>query len=146
MLFESFSKGPRSFPYAFIITGKVTALETIYGPTFDDHGIFVLGGDQQVFDGAITLEVGLYTIPPTDLFNDFAETLGVGYYYMTLSFNFTGNGLGTCNALAVSFIIHLLGRPGNPFLHLVQSPFGIFAMGKCFPEMFQFPLESPYAS
>ena len=29
--------------------------------------VFVLGGDQQDFDGAITFEVGLYTIPPTDL-------------------------------------------------------------------------------
>ena len=34
MLFESFSKGPRGFPYVFIIVGKVT---TVYGPTFVDH-------------------------------------------------------------------------------------------------------------
>ena len=26
VLFESFSKGPRGFPYVFIITGKVTVL------------------------------------------------------------------------------------------------------------------------
>ena len=45
VLFESFSKGPRGFPYVFIIAGKVTALEPVYGPTFVDHGVFVLGGD-----------------------------------------------------------------------------------------------------
>ena len=44
VLFESFSKGPRGFPYVFIITGKATALEPVYGPTFVDHGVFVLGG------------------------------------------------------------------------------------------------------
>ena len=67
MFFESFSKGLRSSPYVFIIAGKVTTLEPVYGPTFVDHGVFVLGGDQQVFDAAVTFEVGLYTIPPTDL-------------------------------------------------------------------------------
>ena len=66
VLFESFFKGPRDFPYVFIITSKVTTLEPIYGPTFVDHGVFVLGGDQQIFDGAVTFEVGLYTIPSTD--------------------------------------------------------------------------------
>ena len=109
MLFESLPKGPRSFPYVFIITSKVPTLEPIYGPTFVDHGVFVLGGHQQAFDGAITFEVGLYTISPTDLFNVFAETLGVMYYYMAFSFNFNGNGLGACSALAVGPIIDLTG-------------------------------------
>ena len=43
VLFESFSKGPGGFHYVFIITGEVTTLEPIYGPTFADHGVFVLG-------------------------------------------------------------------------------------------------------
>ena len=42
VLFESV-KGPGGFPYAFIITGKVITLEPVYGPTFADHGVFVLG-------------------------------------------------------------------------------------------------------
>ena len=46
VLFESFSKGPRCFPYAFTIAGKVTILEPVYGSTFVDYGVFVLGGDQ----------------------------------------------------------------------------------------------------
>ena len=80
VLFESFSKGPRGFPYVFIIAGKVTTLELVYGPNFVDHGVFVLGGDQQIFDGTITFEVGLYTIFHTYPFNAFVETLGVWYY------------------------------------------------------------------
>ena len=94
-------------PYVFIIIGKVTALEPVYGATFVGHGVFVLWGDQQVFNGAVTFEVGLYTIPPTDSFNAFTETLGVGDNDMTLGFNFIGSGLGTCNTLAVSSIIDL---------------------------------------
>ena len=46
VLFESFFKGPGGSPYVFIITGKVTTLELIYGSTFADHGVYVLGGDQ----------------------------------------------------------------------------------------------------
>ena len=43
VLFESFSKDPGGSPYVFIITGNITALEPIYGPTFADLGVFVLG-------------------------------------------------------------------------------------------------------
>ena len=46
VLSESFSVGLRGFPCVFIIAGKVTTLEPVYGPTFVDHGVFVLGGDQ----------------------------------------------------------------------------------------------------
>ena len=83
----------------------------------------------------------LYTLPPTDLFNALAETLGVWYDYVTLGFYFIGSGLGACSTLAVSPITDLTGRPGKSFLHLVQSPLGVFAIGKSFPEMFHFFLE-----
>ena len=46
VLFVSFTKGPGGFAYIFIITAEVTTLEPIYGPTFADHRIIVLGGDQ----------------------------------------------------------------------------------------------------
>ena len=46
VLFESLTKGPGGFPYVFIITGKVTTMEPVYGPTFVDHEVFVLGGDK----------------------------------------------------------------------------------------------------
>ena len=77
VFFESFSKGPRGFPYVFIITGKVITLELVYSPTFVDHGVFVLWRDKYIFEGAITFEVGLYTTPPADPFNAFAKTLGL---------------------------------------------------------------------
>ena len=32
VLFESFPKGPRGYAYVFIIAGKITALEPVYGP------------------------------------------------------------------------------------------------------------------
>ena len=48
VLFESFSKGLRDFPYVFIITGKVTTLEPVYGPTFIDNGVFVFGETSRV--------------------------------------------------------------------------------------------------
>ena len=43
MHFESFSKGPRGFPYVLIITCKVPTLEPVDGPTFVSHGILVFG-------------------------------------------------------------------------------------------------------
>ena len=130
MLFEPFSKCPGDFPYIFItITGKVTTLEPIYGPTFADHGVFVLGGDQLVPDGITTFKADLYAIPPTDLLVTFTETLCVRYNNMNLCFNFIGSGLGTCSALFVNPISTFSGGLVNPFLHLVQSPFGVFALG-----------------
>ena len=41
----SFNKGPGGFAYVFIITGEVTTLEAINGPTLADHRVFVLRGD-----------------------------------------------------------------------------------------------------
>ena len=60
---------------------------------------------------------------------------------MTLGFNFIGIILDACGALATSPVIDLTGWPGKFFLHLVESPFGVFTISKCFPEMFHFFLE-----
>ena len=57
MLLVSFIKGPGGFPYVFIITCEVPTLIPVDGITLGDHGVFVLRGDQEVFDGASTLEV-----------------------------------------------------------------------------------------
>ena len=64
-----------------------------------------------------------------------SETFCVRYNNMTLGFNFIGDGLGTCSALVVSPISNLLGGPIKPFLHLVQSPFWVFTLGECLPEV-----------
>ena len=133
VLFESFSKGPGSFPYVFIITGKVTTLEPIYGPIFADHGVFSLGRP-----------VGswwCYYHWGGSVCHAFAETLCIMYDYMTLGFDFIGSWLGACSALVVSPIIDLPGGPVNPFLYLVQSPFWVFTLGECLPEMIHFFVE-----
>ena len=87
------------------------------------------------------VEVSLDTIPTTDLFDTFTKTLCVGYDYVALTLNFSGVSRGTIGTLVVNPINGLTGRPVEPFLHLVQSPFRIFALGESFPEVFFFLFE-----
>ena len=141
MLFVSFTKGPGGFPYVFIITDEVPTLIPIDGITLGDHGVFVLRGDQEVFGGAATFEVSLDTIPSTDLFDAFTKTLCVRYDYVTLTLNFSGGSRGTVSTLVVSPINGLTGRPVEPFLHFVQNPFGVLALGESLPEVFFFLFE-----
>ena len=89
------------------------------------------------FDGSATFEVGLDAIPTTDLFDASTKTLCVGYDNMPLIFDFIVGRLGTISAL----IIDLSGRPDESFLHLVQSPFWVFAFGESLPEVVLFLLE-----
>ena len=86
MLFVSFTKCPGDSPYVFLITSLVTALVPIDGTTLVDHGVFVLGRDQEVFDGFATFEVGLNAISTKDLFDTLTKTLCVGYDNVTLVF------------------------------------------------------------
>ena len=109
----------------------------IDGTTLVDHRVFVLGGDQKVFDGSATFEVSLDAISTTDLFDTFTKTLCVGYDNMTLTLHSMVGRLDT----AVAPIINLSGRPVKPFLHLVQSPFGVVAIGESFPEVLLFFLK-----
>ena len=141
MFFVSFTKGPGGSTYVFIITGKVPTLIPIDGITLGDHRVFVLRGDQEVLDGAATFEMSLDAIPTTDLFDAFTKTLCVGYDYVTLTLNFFSGNRGTIGTLVVNPIKGLSGRPVEPFLHLVQSPFGILALGESFPEVFLFLFE-----
>ena len=113
----------------------------IYGTTLVDHGVFVLGGDQEVLDGAATFEVGLNAISTTDLFDAFTTTLCVGYDNVTLSFDCFGDSLGTCGVLGINPINGLTGRLVMSFLHLVQSLFRIFAFSESLPEVVPFLLE-----
>ena len=140
VLFVSFTKGPGGFPYVFIITGKVPTLIPL-DTTLGDHGVFVLGGDKEVLDCAATFEVSLDTIPTMDLFDTFTKTLCVGYDYVTLTLSFSDGSRGTISTLVVNPINGHTGRPVEPFLHLVQSPLGIFALSESFPEVFLFLFE-----
>ena len=141
MFFVSFTKGPGGSPYVLIITSKVLTLIPIVGITLVDHTVFVLGGDQEVLDGAATFEVSLDAIPTTDLFDTFTKTLCVGFDNVALTLNFFGGSRHTCGTLVVSPINGLTGRAVESFLHLVQSPFRIFALGESFPEVFLFLFE-----
>ena len=103
----------------------------IDGTTLVDHRVFVLGGDQEVFDSSATLEVSLDAIPTTDLFDTFTKTLCVGYDNVTLTCHSLVGRLG----IVVAPIIDLSGRPVESFLHLVQSPIGVVTFGESFPEV-----------
>ena len=140
MFFVSFTKGPGGFPYVFIITDKVPTLIPIDGITLGDHGVFVLWGDQEVLDGTATSdEFGCHTYHRS--FDTFTKTMCVGYDYVTLTLNFFSGSRGTIGTLVVNPINGLTGRPVEPFLHLVQSPFEILALGESFPEVFLFLFE-----
>ena len=60
---------------------------------------------------------------------------------LPLYFNFFGDRLGSCSALVVNLINDLTGRPVGSFLHLVQSPFRIFAFSESLPDVVLFQLE-----
>ena len=141
MLFVSFTKGPGGFLNIFIITAKVTTLIPIDGITPVDLRVFVLGGDQEVFDGGAILEVSLDAISTTDLFDTFTKTLCVGYDNVALTLNFFDGSRGTCGTLVVNPINDLTGRPVESLLHLVQSPLWIFTLAESFPEVFLFLFE-----
>ena len=105
-------------------------------PLLVDHRVFVLGGDQKVFDGSATFEVSLDAISTTDLFDTFTQTLCVGYDNVTLTLHSMVSRIGISAS-----IIALPGRPVKPFLHLVQSPLGVVAFGESFPEVILFFLK-----
>ena len=81
--------------------------------------------------------MSLDAIPTTDLFDTFTKTLCVGYHNVPLVLHFMVGRLGIVGAP----IIDLSGRPVESFLHLVQSPLGIFAVGESLPEVILFFLE-----
>ena len=141
MLFESFTKGPGGFPNIFIITGKGTTLEPIYGPTFVDHGVFVLGETSRFLMVLLPLKWVCIQYLPQIFSNAFKETLGVWYNYVTLGFNFIGSGLGTCGSWLLAPSLTSPVDLVSLFFHLVQSPPRIFTIGKSFPEMLHFFLE-----
>ena len=81
--------------------------------------------------------MSLDAIPTTDLFDTFTKTLCVWYDNVPLVLHFMVRGLGIVGAS----IINLPGRPVESFLHLVQSPLGIFALSESLPEVILFFLE-----
>ena len=76
-------------------------------------------------------------MPTTDLFDTFTKTLCVGYDNVPLILHFMVGRLGIVGAP----IIDLSGTPVDSFLHIVQSPLRIFALGESLPEVILFLLE-----
>ena len=81
--------------------------------------------------------MSLDAIPTTDLFDTFTKTLCVGYDNVPLILHFMVSRLGIVGAP----IIDPSGRPVESFLHLVQSPLRIFALGESLPGVILFLLE-----
>ena len=69
------------------------------------------------------------------------QTLCVGYDYVTLTLNFFGGSRTANSTLFVNPINGLTGITVESFLLLVQSPFGIFALGESFPKVLLFLFE-----
>ena len=81
--------------------------------------------------------MSLDTIPTADLSDTFTKTLCVGYDNVPFDLHFMVSRLGIVSAP----IIDLAGRPVESFLHLVQSPLGIFTLSESLPEVILFLLE-----
>ena len=81
--------------------------------------------------------MSLDAIPTTDPFDTFTKTLCVGNDNVTLTLHSLIGSLG----IVAAPIINLSGRLVKPFLHLVQSPFGVVAFGESFPEVLLFFLK-----
>ena len=81
--------------------------------------------------------MSLDAIPTTDLFDTFTKTLCVGYDNVPFVSHFLVGRLGIITAP----IVALPGRPVDSSLHLVQSPFGIFAFSESIPEVILFFLK-----
>ena len=81
--------------------------------------------------------MSLDAIPTTDPFDTFTKTLCVGNDNVTLTLHSLVGSLG----IVAAPIINLSGRLVKPFLHLVQSPFGVVAFGESFPEVLLFFLK-----
>ena len=71
MFLASFSKGPCCLPYVLLITGYVVALEAVDYPTFCVLWVLVLGFHEDLLDCCVALEVILYPILTTYVFETF---------------------------------------------------------------------------
>ena len=75
---SSLPEGPCCFPYVHFITIQVLTLVTVYDATFVVLGVLVFGLHKYLFDSGVALEVNLYTILTTYLFDTFQNSFCVG--------------------------------------------------------------------
>ena len=72
VFFSSFPEGPCSFPYVLLIACQMVTLIAVYDATFVVLGVLVLGFHKYLPDGGVALEVNLYAILTTYLFDTFS--------------------------------------------------------------------------
>ena len=73
VLLASFLKGPCCLPYVLLIAGYVNALEAVDYPTFLVLWVLVLGLHEDLLDCCVALEVILYAILTTCVFETFTS-------------------------------------------------------------------------
>ena len=123
-----FHQRSRGFPLCTHHHNLGPTLVPVDGTTLVDHWVFVLGGDQKVFDGSATFEVSLDAISTTDLFDTFTKTLCVGYDKVPLVLHSMVSRLG----IIVAPIIDVPGRPVDFFSTLSKAHLGYLQLVRAF--------------
>ena len=80
---SSFPEGSGSFPDVFLLAVYMIALVTVYDATFVVLGVLVFRLHEYLFDDGVALEVNLYTILTTYLFDTFGYSFCIGYDYLS---------------------------------------------------------------
>ena len=78
VLLVSFTQRPWCFPYVLLITGNIPTLVTAYDPTLLVLGVLVLWFHKYLLDGCVAIEICLYAILTTDVFETFSYALCIG--------------------------------------------------------------------
>ena len=141
VLLESLTKGPCGFSYVFIITGKVTTLEPVYGPTLVAMGSLSLGQTSRFLMVLLPLKWICIPYLPQILLMLLQRSCMYGMTMGPLVLTSLLVGwvpvVPWLLALSLTSLVDLVSL----FLHLVQSQFGIVTIGESFPEMLHFILQ-----
>ena len=78
-----FPQGSLLSPHVLLITAYVIALEAVDYPTFLALWVLVLGFHEDLLDYSVALEVSLYSILTTCLFETFCQPQCVWYDYIS---------------------------------------------------------------
>ena len=109
MFSSSFPKGPCSFPYVLLIASQMVTLIAVYDATFVVLRVLVLGFHKYLLDGGVALEVNLYTILTTCLFDTFSYSFCVRDDNLSyISFV----ALSSCGFIVVLIVVVAIGLTG----------------------------------
>ena len=77
MFLVAFPQGPRGFTNIHFSTVNGSTLVTVYYPSLLFHGVLVLGPYQHLLEGTVSLEVSLYSILGTCVFDVFPQAMNI---------------------------------------------------------------------